>query len=108
MLRRLPFFFSGLLVALALSGGAWFAAPAFADPSEDKTMGSSFSNPDGGGVDKPYAADGQAAGTQGSTPEPDGNNGCGQEKKAGVSPDEFGLDDNNGNCGNKHTSGGAD
>ena len=65
-------------------------------------MGQSHSNPDGGGVDKPYDAAGELAESQGDEPF-DGNNGCGQEKKAGESPDgEFGLDDNNGNCGNKH------
>jgi hypothetical protein len=49
--------------------------------------------------------------TQGSEPF-DGNNGCGQEKKAGEVPDPvFGLDDNNGNCGKPITpddGGGAD
>lgn len=63
------------------------------------TQGKSESNPDGEGVDKPYAADGQAAETQQGDYGPDavnaddfdGNNGCGNDT-------DF-SDDNNGNCG---------
>ena len=63
------------------------------------TQGKSSSNPDGAGVDKPYAADGQAAGSQGDSyavgdvnnDDYDGNNGCGNDT-------DF-ADDNNGNCG---------
>src|SRR5439155_24848388 len=46
----------------------------------DNTRGKSKSNPDGGGVDKPYPADGQPAGSQGGT-YLDGNNGAGQDKR---------------------------
>jgi hypothetical protein len=63
------------------------------------TQGKSQSNPDGGGVDKPYPADGQPAGSQQGDYGPDevnaddfdGNNGCGNDT-------DF-SDDNNGNCG---------
>ena len=60
------------------------------------TMGRSGSNPDGGGVDKPYSADGQTAGSQPNTGFQDGNNGCGQDKRL-----DGGGDDNNGWCGFK-------
>jgi hypothetical protein len=93
------------LTVFALGGGAGFAVQADA-------AGKSYSNPDGGGVDKPYAADDQAAESQGPDYY-DGNNGCGQDKKADLAPDAGGgYDDNNGNCGNKHQlpddGGGAD
>jgi hypothetical protein len=55
-------------------------------------QGRSSSNPDGGGVDKPFAADGKAAGSQGRN-DFDGNNGCGNDN-------DF-ADDNNGNCGGR-------
>ncbi len=42
--------------------------------SFENTQGKSHSNPDGGGVDKPYPADGQSAQSQG-TSDFDGNNG---------------------------------
>lgn len=91
------------LIALILGTSGLFASTAVAAPPDGNTMGKSHSNPDGGGVDKPYDADGQNAETQGTNPPvADGNNGCGQEKQAGEVGDEFGLDDNNGNCGNKH------
>src|SRR5688572_23367272 len=88
------------------------AARALADPPEGRgnpdapglqggqgggngnVQGNSHSNPDGGGVDKPFAAGGQSAGTQGSSFH-DGNNGCGQDKRF-----DGGGDDNNGRCGN--------
>lgn len=60
------------------------------------TMGKSHSNPDGGGVDKPYAVADQAAGSQANTGFQDGNNGCGQDKHI-----DGGGDDNNGWCGAK-------
>lgn len=56
------------------------------------TQGASHSNPDGGGVDKPYPADGQDARSQGDS-DWDGNNGCGN--------DDDREDDNNGWCGRK-------
>ena len=56
------------------------------------TQGAAHSNPDGGGVDKPYAAAGQDARSQGSS-DWDGNNGCGN--------DDDREDDNNGWCGRK-------
>ncbi|MEA3076364.1 MAG: hypothetical protein QOF60_1272 [Actinomycetota bacterium] len=62
--------------------------------SGGRTQGSSRSNPDGGGVDKPYPAAGQDARTQGSS-DWDGNNGCGN--------DDDRADDNNGWCG-RHKS----
>jgi hypothetical protein len=65
-------------------------------PLPGGTMGKSHSNPDGGGVDKPYPADGQAAGSQANTGFQDGNNGCGQDKHI-----DGGGDDNNGWCGAK-------
>jgi len=69
------------------------------EPGGSGTQGSSESNPDGGGVDKPYPADGQPAGSQQGDYGPDavnaddfdGNNGCGNDT-------DF-SDDNNGNCG---------
>jgi len=74
------------------------AAPGSADRSTEAggsgTEGTSGSNPDGGGVDKPYAAAGQDAYTQGDR-DADGNNGCGNDT-------DF-SDDNNGNCGGLHT-----
>jgi hypothetical protein len=74
------------------------AAPGGADRSVESggsgTEGKSMSNPDGAGVDKPYAADGHAADTQGDTVDSDGNNGCGNDM-------DF-ADDNNGNCGGLH------
>jgi hypothetical protein len=58
--------------------------------------GNSGSNPDGAGYDKPVADGG---GSQGPAYF-DGNNGCGQDRKQDVAPDEQGgYDDNNGNCG---------
>ncbi len=91
------------LIALVLGTGGLLVSTAVAAPPDGNTMGKSQSNPDGGGVDKPYEAAGQDAESQGTNPPvADGNNGCGQEKKAGETGDEFGLDDNNGNCGNKH------
>ncbi|MEO7803187.1 MAG: LPXTG cell wall anchor domain-containing protein [Actinomycetota bacterium] len=59
------------------------------------TQGGSESNPDGGGVDKPYPADGQPARSQGES-DWDGNNGCGN--------DDDREDDNNGWCGKKPTN----
>lgn len=80
------------------------AAPGGADRQAEAgrsgTQGKATSNPDGApGVDKPYAADGHAAGTQQDEygPDPtnrddfDGNNGCGNDT-------DF-ADDNNGRCG---------
>ena len=74
-------------------------APVLAGPgnghqksSNGSTQGASHSNPDGGGVDKPYAAAGQEARSQG-TSDWDGNNGCGN--------DDDREDDNNGWCGRK-------
>ncbi len=52
-------------------------------------QGNSHSNPDGGGVDKPYDSNGQPAGSQGRN-DYDGNNGCGNDN-------DF-SDDNNGKC----------
>jgi hypothetical protein len=106
-MKKLKFVLSAALVALALGAGGLFvtsAGTANAAPPADKTMGNSHSNPDGGGVDKPYDADGQPANSQGDadTLPADGNNGCGQEKHAGEIGDASGLDDNNGHCGNKH------
>ncbi|HVM08981.1 MAG TPA: hypothetical protein VM345_10980 [Acidimicrobiales bacterium] len=70
------------------------AAPGKADRTTEAggsgTQGRSESNPDGGGVDKPYAAAGQPAESQGDG-DYDGNNGCGNDA-------DF-ADDNNGNCG---------
>ena len=70
------------------------AAPGGADREVESggsgTQGRSHSNPDGGGVDKPYAAAGQDAESQGDS-DYDGNNGCGNDT-------DF-ADDNNGNCG---------
>src|SRR6266480_4554723 len=53
------------------------------------TQGNSYSNPDGGGVDKPYQADNQPAKSQGND-DYDGNNGCGNDIDH--------EDDNKGNC----------
>lgn len=58
------------------------------DPNTS-TQGRSGSNPDGGGVDKPFPANGQNARSQG-TSDFDGNNGCGN--------DDDRSDDNNGRC----------
>jgi hypothetical protein len=94
------------LLALTLGGGMLLAVPtASADPPEGNTIGKSTSNPDGGGVDKPYdVSDDLTAGSQGAGL--DGNNGCGQEKKAGQAPDPvFGIDDNNGHCGKPGSEG---
>jgi hypothetical protein len=70
------------------------AAPGGADRETEAggsgTQGRSDSNPDGEGVDKPYAAAGQGAESQGES-DYDGNNGCGNDT-------DF-ADDNNGNCG---------
>lgn len=55
--------------------------------------GSSDSNPDGGGLDKPDC-EGTAEGCQGLAPR-DGNNGCGNEAE----PKSVRDDDNDGNCG---------
>ena len=71
------------------------------------TMGKSGSNPDGGGVDKPYDAAGQKANTQtkvaDTSTHSDGNNGCGQDKKLDAARESdtrhLGFDDNNGWCG---------
>ena len=52
-------------------------------------QGNSGSNPDGGGVDKPFAAAGQPAQSQGAA-DFDGNNGCGNDN-------DF-SDDNSGRC----------
>ena len=52
-------------------------------------QGASRSNPDGGGVDKPFAVGSLAAGSQGRG-DFDGNNGCGNDN-------DF-ADDNNGKC----------
>lgn len=75
------------------------SAPVLAGPGNDhqkssngSTQGASHSNPDGGGVDKPYAAAGQEARSQGES-DWDGNNGCGN--------DDDREDDNNGWCGRK-------
>lgn len=65
------------------------------------TQGKSPSNPDGAGVDKPYDAAAQEAGSQEGTFGPtasnaddfDGNNGCGNDT-------DF-ADDNNGHCGGR-------
>jgi len=71
-------------------------------PPGGQTGGRSMSNPDGQGVDKPYPAAGQAAGTQGPMYF-DGNNGCGQDRKRDVARDfQGGYDDNNGHCGGAH------
>ncbi|HVF21172.1 MAG TPA: hypothetical protein VNA14_13160 [Mycobacteriales bacterium] len=85
-----------VLTVLALAGatgivplaGSAFAAPN--TPAPGATQGGSGSNPDGAGVDKPFAADGQLAESQG-TSDFDGNNGCGN--------DDDRADDNNGICG---------
>jgi hypothetical protein len=61
----------------------------------DKTSGKSGSNPDSGGVDKPYPAAGQDAKSQGKN-DYDGNNGCGNDSDR--------ADDNNGNCGKQGKS----
>src|SRR5262245_3891695 len=61
--------------------------------NDDKTTGKSRSNPDGGGVDKPYPAAGKDARSQG-TSDFDGNNGCGNDADR--------ADDNNGHCGKPH------
>jgi hypothetical protein len=62
-----------------------------AQPSTgESTHGKSHSNPDGGGVDKPFPADGQKAGSQGPN-HFDGNDGAGQDKRIDGS-----CDDNNG------------
>lgn len=58
----------------------------------ENTQGKSKSNPDGGGVDKPNAASGQAAKTQGQS-DFDGNNGSGNDTDH--------EDDNNGKCPKK-------
>lgn len=103
--------FIAFLVFLALFT-ALPASRALADPPDGRgnpdapghqvdhgnggTMGNSHSNPDGGGVDKPYPAGGQGAATQGPDYY-DGNNGCGQDKRI-----DGGGDDNNGHCGNPH------
>src|SRR5688500_14410435 len=92
------------------------SSPAPAAKQDDKksgdlpggTMGKSGSNPDGGGVDKPYNAAGQNANTQANASNTgillDGNNGCGQDKKVELREADFGQphigwDDNNGWCG---------
>ncbi|HVE62981.1 MAG TPA: hypothetical protein VNB94_04180 [Mycobacteriales bacterium] len=85
-----------VLTVLALAGatgiaplaGSAFAAPAV--PAPGTTQGGSTSNPDGGGVDKPFPVGDLAAGSQG-TDDFDGNNGCGN--------DDDREDDNNGLCG---------
>ena len=79
------------------------AAPGSADrevePGGSGYQGKSNSNPDGEGVDKPYAAAGQDAETQGES-DYDGNNGCGNDT-------DF-ADDNNGNCGKPDKDRGPD
>ena len=78
--------------------------------ASNQTRGQSGSNPDGGGVDKPYAAAGQPANSQAkpsdTTQVSDGNNGCGQDKKADADREtgtlHTGYDDNNGWCGKPH------
>src|SRR6266576_15783 len=90
-MRCLQRFFVVLVVALGiavLGSGNAFAA------GNGETQGHSMSNPDGGGVDKPYAADAQPAMSQG-TSDFDGNNGCGN--------DDDRADDNNGWCGRHHS-----
>lgn len=108
----------GAALAAGLLGAVLIGTPAMADPEARRdpkadgadadqapgradrdreagrsgTQGKSESNPDGGGVDKPYPADGQPARSQGSG-DFDGNNGCGNDR-------DF-EDDNNGNCGNR-------
>jgi hypothetical protein len=86
------------LLAGALAVAVGLTTPAFAHGgghggrggSGGSTQGKSYSNPDGGGVDKPYRAAGQEAKSQGSS-DWDGNNGCGN--------DDDREDDNNGWCG---------
>jgi hypothetical protein len=81
--------------------------------TDGNTRGKSNSNPDGGGVDKPYPADGQDADSQQDSEDTsiysDGNNGCGQDKKVEPREGNFGQphqgwDDNNGWCGKKPTA----
>ena len=63
------------------------------DSGGGATRGSSDSNPDGGGLDKPDCET-AAEGGQGPAPR-EGNNGCGNEAE----PKSVRDDDNNGNCG---------
>lgn len=104
-----------VLSVLALVAGTLLllTMPVFA---ENGTQGKSESNPDGGGVDKPYSADGEDAESQhdGSPGDDrfDGNNGCGQDKKeegredpSTTESDHVGWDDNNGWCGKPPSSG---
>ena len=60
-------------------------------------QGNSRSNPDGGGLDKPFGVDSKLAGSQGRG-DFDGNNGCGNDN-------DF-ADDNNGNCGGRRVAAG--
>jgi hypothetical protein len=89
----------GAVLGAGALGAFLLCAPVLAGPgngheksSNGPTQGASQSNPDGGGVDKPYAAAGQEARSQGSS-DWDGNNGCGN--------DDDREDDNNGWCGRK-------
>ena len=89
----------GAVLGTGVLGMFLLCAPVLAGPgnghqksSNGSTQGASHSNPDGGGVDKPYAAAGQEARSQG-TSDWDGNNGCGN--------DDDREDDNNGWCGRK-------
>ena len=70
--------------------------PSGKDRNEERgasfPQGASRSNPDGGGIDKPFAVGSLAAGSQGRG-DFDGNNGCGNDN-------DF-ADDNNGNCGGR-------
>ena len=96
-----------LLVALQLASPASRVSgdplPTPTPKSNGGFQGNSHSNPDGGGVDKPYPADGQPSMSQGPTYF-DGNNGCGQDKKYDAAPDvQGGYDDNNGHCGKPNT-----
>jgi len=74
----------------------------------EKPQGHSLSNPDGGGLDKPYDVGGKDANSQLKPSETslvsDGNNGCGQDKKNEPREGDFGqphigYDDNQGWCG---------
>ncbi|HVE75652.1 MAG TPA: hypothetical protein VND22_02670 [Actinomycetota bacterium] len=85
------------------NGGGGDAGGGQENGSGGDTQGNAGSNPDGGGVDKPYDAAGQPAQSQGPSYY-DGNNGCGQDKKVEAREGWFGQahngwDDNNGWCG---------
>src|SRR5881409_2814928 len=81
---------------MAILAGVVLTMLPFVVSADPGNMGQSGSNPDGAGMDKPVSMGG---GTQGPAYF-DGNNGCGQDRRQDIAPDQQGgFDDNNGHCG---------